>query len=86
MRSGPTDDREDLVIAHVFAYRHEAELARGMLEAGGIEAMIAADDCGGQRPLLGANTGIRLLVRRNDEQDARELLEAGKKSIQDLPQ
>jgi hypothetical protein len=75
MQTERADDLGELVVAQVFAYRHEAELARGMLEAGGIEAVILADDCGGQRPLLGANTGIRLLVRRSDEREAKKLLE-----------
>lgn len=75
MLSERADEVGDLIVAHVFAYRHEAELARGMLEAEGIEAVILADDCGGQRPLLGANTGIKLMVRRSHERQARKLLE-----------
>jgi hypothetical protein len=69
-----TERADDLVVAWVYSYRHEAELGRSMLEAEGIEAMIAADDCGGQRPLLGANAGVKLLVRRSDEPRARKLL------------
>lgn len=68
-------DSEGLIVAHVFAYRHEAKLARGMLEAKGIEAMIEADDCGGQRPLMGASAGVRLLVRRSDAEKVGKLLE-----------
>ena len=75
MQSARADDAGDLVVARVYSFRHEAELARGMLEAEGVEAVIAADDCGGQRPLLGASAGIRLLVRRSDVQKARRLLE-----------
>jgi Putative prokaryotic signal transducing protein len=74
MQSGRGNNLEDLVVARVFGYRHEAELAQGMLEASGVEAVIAADDCGGQRPLMGASAGIRLLVRRSDEPQARKLL------------
>ena len=69
-----TERADDLIVARVYSYRHEAELGRSMLGAKGIEAMIAADDCGGQRPLLGANTGVKLLVRRSDEPRARKLL------------
>lgn len=61
MRTERADD--ELVVAHVFAYRPEAELARGMLEAGGIEAMIEADDCCGQWPLMGASMGASAAVR-----------------------
>jgi len=65
----------DLVVAQIYSYRAEAELARSALEANGIEAMVEADDCGGQRPLLGANLGVRLLVRRADERKAKSFLE-----------
>lgn len=75
MCSARADDLRDLIVAHVFAYRHEADLARGMLEAEGIEALVEADDCGGQRPLMGAATGVRLLVRRADAHRAQKLLE-----------
>ena len=54
------EELDDLVIAQIYSFRAEAELARSALEANGIEAMIEADDCGGQRPLLGANLGVRL--------------------------
>ncbi len=76
MRTERADDVEELVVARIFTFRHEAEIARGMLEAEGIEAVIAADDCGGQRPLMGAASGgARLLVRRADEKKAKNLLQ-----------
>lgn len=65
----------DLIVARIYSYRAEAELACSMLEANGVEAMIEADDCGGQRPLLGASIGVRLMVRRSDESRAKKLLE-----------
>ena len=65
---------DELVVAQIYSYRAEAELARSALEANGIEAMVEADDCGGQRPLLGANLGVRLLVRRADERKAKSFL------------
>jgi hypothetical protein len=74
MQRKQTENSEDLVVARVFLFRHEAEFARGMLESEGIEAMIEADDCGGQRPLMGAVTGVKLLVRRSDVQKAKGLL------------
>ena len=66
---------DDLVVAQIYSFRAEAELARSALEANGVEAMIEADDCGGQRPLLGASLGVRLLVRRSDERKAKSFLE-----------
>lgn len=76
MQNKRADGVEELVVAHVYTFRHEAEIARGMLEADGIEAVIAADDCGGLRPLMGAASGgAKLLVRRSDVEKARKLLE-----------
>ena len=68
------EEPNELVVAQIYSYRAEAELARSALEANGIEAMVEADDCGGQRPLLGANLGVRLLVRRADERKAKSFL------------
>jgi len=65
---------DDLAVARIYSYRHEAELARSALEAQGIEAMVEADDCGGQRPLMGANVGVKVLVRRSDENKAKHIL------------
>lgn len=69
------EELDDLVVTRIYSFRAEAELARSALEANGIEAMVEADDCGGQRPLLGANLGVRLLVRRADERKAKSFLE-----------
>ncbi|HKF51038.1 MAG TPA: hypothetical protein VKB26_01895 [Candidatus Acidoferrales bacterium] len=67
---------DDLAVARIYSFRHEAELARSALEARGIEAIVDADDCGGQRPLMGATTGgVKLLVRRSDEGRAKQILE-----------
>jgi hypothetical protein len=70
----PRGRSEDLVVVRTYSYRPEAELALSALEANGIGAMVEADDCGGQRPLLGANIGVKLLVRRPDIDRASELL------------
>ncbi|HEV2616789.1 MAG TPA: DUF2007 domain-containing protein [Candidatus Acidoferrales bacterium] len=67
--------QDKLVVVRTYFYRHEAEIGRAMLEANGIDAMILADDFGGLQPALGADTGVRLLVRREDEDAAKELLE-----------
>lgn len=67
--------QEDLVVVRTYSYRHEAEIGRTMLESNGIDAMIVADDAGGMRPSLGLmNGGVRLLVRRQDEQTTKKLL------------
>lgn len=75
MQSKRAGGVEEFVVARVFTFRHEAEIARGVLEADGIEAVIAADDCGGLRPFLGAASGgARLLVHRSDQAKANSIL------------
>ncbi len=60
----------------IFDNRFEAEIAIGLLNERGIEAMIAADDCGGQ--LMGLTSlrkgGVKLLVREDDIERAEEAL------------
>lgn len=52
----------------------EAELARAHLAAEGIDAVVAADDIGGMYPGVSAGR-IRLLVRHEDADLARQILE-----------
>jgi len=66
----------DLVSIKTFMHRHEAELAKGLLAEKGIEAIVSADDCGGARPhLTFGMSGVQLLVKKEDEQKAKEVLE-----------
>lgn len=65
---------DDLVTIRTFATRAEADLARSVLEAYGIECMIGADDCGGQRPALAMGSPIRLIARSEDLERAEEVL------------
>jgi hypothetical protein len=53
-----------------------AELAAGLLEAEGVEALVLADDAGGNYPMLQFVRGVRVLVAAEDEARARELLAA----------
>jgi len=53
--------------------RIEAELILGMLRSNGLNAVLSADDAGGQEPQLQAQ-GVRVLVARSDEASARQLL------------
>ncbi len=67
----------ELKTVKIFEMRYEAEMAKGLLQEQGIESMIAADDCGGQ--LMGLSsirkTGIKLLVRDEDQARAEEALQ-----------
>jgi hypothetical protein len=64
---------DDLQVIRTFINNVDAELARGALEAAGIESMIRADDCGGTRPHLWMG-GVELLVRQEDMPRAEEVL------------
>jgi hypothetical protein len=64
---------DDLLVIRTFINTVDAELARGALEAAGIESMIRADDCGGTRPHLWMG-GVELLVRQDDVARAEEVL------------
>ena len=66
----------DLVCVKTFSGRLEAEIAKGMLEAHGIKAMVAADDAGGFRPELAFSFGVRLLVLEGNAEQALSLIEA----------
>ena len=64
-----------LVVVAMFADRPEAELARGALEAAGIEAIVRSDDSGGLRPAMTFSNGAQLIVREVDAVAAREILD-----------
>jgi hypothetical protein len=66
----------NLVVIHAFASEHEAALAMSALEAAGIDAMTQADSAGGMRPHLAwTSGGFKVLVREEDREAAREVLE-----------
>lgn len=65
---------DELACVRTFANRHEAELARGALEASGIEALVAADDAGGEVPGLDFPRGVGVFVRAEDLAAARAAL------------
>jgi hypothetical protein len=67
------DDR--IVILRTFPNEFEAELARTILEANEIPAMVLRDDAGGMYPSLTFIHGVRLVVHRDDVQEALEILE-----------
>lgn len=65
----------DLVVVHTFNSRPEAEMAKSALDAAEIESMVMADDAGGTQPGLWEGRGVAVLVNRENEQAAREILE-----------
>jgi len=68
---------DKLVPVRTVGTRHDAELLRGALEASGIEAMIAADDAGGEMPGVLSERGVVVLVREEDLEAAIGLLGEG---------
>jgi len=65
---------DDAIVLETFASRIEAEMAAGLLESEGVDAMVMADDAGGAYPMLQFIRGVRLMVYREDEARAREIL------------
>jgi hypothetical protein len=55
----------------------EADLARAILAANGIEAAVLRDDAGGMIPAMSLMSEIRLVVAPEDAEAAREVLDAG---------
>lgn len=67
---------DDLVVVHTFSNQFEADIAMSALEAAEIDAMVQADTAGGMRPHIAwASGGFRVLVREEDADAAREVLE-----------
>ena len=68
---------EDSKVVQVgsYGYRHEGELARATLEAAGIDCALFVDDAGGAEAGLSFSNPARLMVRQEDFDDARFVLE-----------
>lgn len=64
------------VRVQTYSDRMSAEAAKNYLEVYGITATLSADDAGGTRPELTLARGVKLWVKEEDQQDARELLES----------
>ena len=71
------------VSIRTYTGRLEAEIARGVLEAHGIEAFISADDMSGTRPELTFMQGARLLVKERDAERAVEALDSKDEAADD---
>ena len=75
-----------LVELRVFSDSTSAELAKGILETGGIECWLHADDCGGMYPSMDMVRGVSLLVRDSEYDTAKALLAAEPARIQPPPE
>ena len=67
--------QSDLVVVQSYGTEGDAEVAKGVLESSGIDAMIQADTAGRMREHLAwSGLGHRVLVREEDAAAARSLL------------
>jgi hypothetical protein len=57
-----------------FTDKYEADLAQGLLEASDIEAVTISDDCGSVYPSMTYVHGVRLMVKKEDVEAAKEVL------------
>jgi hypothetical protein len=64
----------DLVTIRTFASESEAQIAKSVLDAFGIDSILSHDDCGGQRPHLTLTGGIQLIVNSADAERTEEVL------------
>lgn len=69
-----TPEYVDWVNLISFADKYEADLAQGLLEANDIEAVTMSDDCGSAYPSMTYVQGIRLMVKKEDVNFAKEVL------------
>jgi hypothetical protein len=66
---------ETLVTVGTYPNKIDAELAQGALEAADIEAVVSADDVGGMQPSMWVGEGVKVLVRAEDAERAKKVLE-----------
>ncbi len=72
---------DEIVTLRTFAIDLHAEMARAMLDSHGIHAILSRDNCGGLEPQLTIAGGTRLMVNREDANDALALLDTADKSV-----
>jgi Putative prokaryotic signal transducing protein len=73
-----------LVVIRAFGDEIEANIAKSMLDSAGIESMFSRDNCGGLEPQLSLMQGIKLVVRKEDAEQAEAIL-AGESEGASLP-
>jgi Putative prokaryotic signal transducing protein len=73
-----------LVVVQSCGSQIEAELAKGALEAAGIDAMVQADTAGRMREHLAwSGAGFKILVREEDLTTARDVLAPRPQVVED---
>jgi hypothetical protein len=64
--------RAELIVLSTFRSVADAQIAKGVLDAAGIESMIRSDNAGGMYPAI---AGADLLVRAADAEKASEAIQ-----------
>ncbi|HZE72109.1 MAG TPA: DUF2007 domain-containing protein [Pyrinomonadaceae bacterium] len=62
------------VVVRIFSNAIEAEMAKQLLQDGGIRSFVFKDDAGGMEPHLQLTRGVRLVVNRTDAESAHQIL------------
>ena len=65
---------DDTIVLKTFSSRIEAEIVAGLLDSEGIDAILEADDGFWHDHSLHLTQGVRLVVFRDEEARAREIL------------
>ena len=66
--------RDGMTKIDTFLNELDAEIALGRLTSLGVQAVVEKDNCGGMRPHLDLQRGVRLLVADSDLEKARGIL------------
>ena len=77
--------RDGLVIAKSYLNETTARMDLVRLEALGVEAWLQTDNCDGMYPQLDLMYGVKLLVKSEDADQARDLLSPQAASLVDHP-
>ena len=71
----------NLIPIKTFFDRQEAEIAKGLLKENGIESIVSSDDVGGRYPSA-AMGNVKLTVREEDIEKAKEILEVLESTVE----
>lgn len=65
----------DVILLKRFPSELDAQMAKGVLECEGIQAIVLRDDAGGMEPQFQLTMGVRLMVHSEDFERARAILD-----------
>jgi hypothetical protein len=66
---------EEVFVLRIFNNEIDAEIAKALLQDGGVRSFVLKDDAGGMEPHLQLSGGVRLVVNRADAEHAHQILE-----------